>query len=444
MSSYTSILSCLSSSQNEVSQSSDTNSDELNEADTKEVSDIVEDLLTIQNKDVLKRNLTSLVSENVSLKKLLEKMLSESKQSSGSMFQIDCDGADDAGEGVEVSDDTGPVLGLVKDDLITAPAKTGGNSCFNCGDQHMLADCKLPRDQKKIAKALKEFKASNMSLNSSRYHEDEPQKFGHLRPGLPSEKLRAALGLVREECPQYIYLMRELGYPPGWLRHAQIRSSGMSVYHGEKEVTGGEDGEVVENSDDPKVDIDKLVEWPGFNSELPREFRDDTSRLRVRRRSKTESLRQMKEKLKHKQQTGYIRAEMMDVSTEKKNDDNDSVVVEDETAPPGEDNDDSVVVIEDDTAPPGDDNDKTEAPAGDDMSEVRQESHDTSNTGVVTQTDPGTPILEMYSPFSQLPQYNNFGKNMTEHIAFENLPNATGNWDKMRGVLKGVRDKNSK
>merc|ERR1712018_246907 len=106
-------------------------------------------------------------------------------------------------------------------------------------------------------------------------------------------------------------------------------------------------------------------------------------------------------------------------------------------------NNDSVVV-EDDTAPPGDDSDKTEAPAGDDKSEVRLESRVTSDTGVVTQTDPGTPILEMFSPFSQLPQYNNFGKNMTEHIAFENLPNATGNWDKMRGVLKGVRDKNSK
>ena len=51
-----------------------------------------------------------------------------------------------------------------------------------------------------------------------------------------------------------------------------------------------------------QVDIDKLVEWPGFNSELPRQFRDDTSRLRVRRRSKTESLRQMKEKLRPQEQ----------------------------------------------------------------------------------------------------------------------------------------------
>lgn len=53
----------------------------------------------------------------------------------------------------------------------------------------------------------------------------------------------------------------------------------------------------------------------------------------------------------------------------------------------------------------------------------------------------GTPICEMFSPFGKLPKYDNFGKDMTEHIAFENLPNYTGNWDKMRGVLKGVRGK---
>ena len=47
----------------------------------------------------------------------------------------------------------------------------------------------------------------------------------------------------------------------------------------------------------------------------------------------------------------------------------------------------------------------------------------------------------MFSPFGNLPKYDNFGKDMTEHIAFENLPNYTGNWDKMRGVLRGVRGK---
>ena len=33
---------------------------------------------------------------------------------------------------------------------------------------------------------------------------------------------------------------------------------------------------------------------------------------------------------------------------------------------------------------------------------------------------------------------------MTEHIAFENLPNATGKWDDMRnGIIKKVREKMS-
>ena len=31
---------------------------------------------------------------------------------------------------------------------------------------------------------------------------------------------------------------------------------------------------------------------------------------------------------------------------------------------------------------------------------------------------------------------------MSEHIAFDNLPNATGKWDEMRkGVIKKVREK---
>ena len=49
-------------------------------------------------------------------------------------------------------------------------------------------------------------------LSICRYHEDEPQKFGHLTPGLPSSKLREALGLRTEELPRYLYRMRELGY----------------------------------------------------------------------------------------------------------------------------------------------------------------------------------------------------------------------------------------
>ena len=56
----------------------------------------------------------------------------------------------------------------------------------------------------------------------------------------------------------------------------------------------------------------------------------------------------------------------------------------------------------------------------------------------------GTPIVQFHSPFQSVPQYSKFGVNMTEHIAFENLPNATGKWDDMRnGIIKKVREKMS-
>ena len=64
-----------------------------------------------------------------------------------------------------------------------------------------------------------------------RYHVDENQKFGHIRPGLPSVKLREALRLRDDQLPEYVYKMRCFGYPPGWLKHAQIKTSGINLYH---------------------------------------------------------------------------------------------------------------------------------------------------------------------------------------------------------------------
>ena len=50
--------------------------------------------------------------------------------------------------------------------------------------------------------------------------------------------------------------------------------------------------------------------------------------------------------------------------------------------------------------------------------------------------------MELYSPFQNIPDNSKFGVDMTEHIAFDNLPNATGKWDEMRkGVIKKVREK---
>ena len=52
--------------------------------------------------------------------------------------------------------------------------------------------------------------------------------------------------------------------------------------------------------------------------------------------------------------------------------------------------------------------------------------------------------MEMYSPFARLPSQNSFGKDMSEHIVFENLPDYTGKWDQMRGLLGSIRKKRKK
>jgi hypothetical protein len=47
--------------------------------------------------------------------------------------------------------------------------------------------------------------------------------------------------------------------------------------------------------------------------------------------------------------------------------------------------------------------------------------------------------VEMFSPFAKLPKYENFGKDMTDHVVFENLPNYTGTWDQMTGLITKIR-----
>ena len=78
--------------------------------------------------------------------------------------------------------------------------------------------------------------------------------------------------------------MRELGYPPAWLRHAAVNHSGLSMYIDRDrtvtadEATNGEDGELESDYEAKKVQYDpvKLVEWPGFNVDMPKGFNDES------------------------------------------------------------------------------------------------------------------------------------------------------------------------
>ncbi|XP_013146292.1 PREDICTED: zinc finger CCHC domain-containing protein 8 homolog [Papilio polytes] len=138
-----------------------------------------------------------------------------------------------------------------------------GPICFNCGEDHMLRDCKLPRNMNRIAENRK-----NLTMKLGRYHVEDEQKYGHLIPGRISSQLRYALGLKRNELPLHIYQMRKLGYPPGWLEEARISHSGISMFDSAGKVILDEDdeeGQICEVGSKDKFDIKKILDFPGFN-----------------------------------------------------------------------------------------------------------------------------------------------------------------------------------
>ncbi|XP_056391300.1 zinc finger CCHC domain-containing protein 8 [Hyla sarda] len=163
---------------------------------------------------------------------------------------------------------------------VQVKAKRPKPCCFNCGlEDHQLKDCPKPRDFVHIGKKRKEFMEScGESGNQSyqqRYHVEEvAERFGKFKAGIISEELREALGISDRHLPPFIYRMRELGYPPGWLKDAELENSGLSLYDGKV----NSDGEIVEEGL-PKgqisYDVSKLISYPGFNTPTAPGVSDD-------------------------------------------------------------------------------------------------------------------------------------------------------------------------
>jgi hypothetical protein len=102
----------------------------------------------------------------------------------------------------------------------------------------------------------------------SRYHLEEDQKFGDLKPGKMSDELRKALGLHKNEAPRHIYLMRKLGYPPGWLEEAKLTCSDLQMFD--------IDGNFLKTTTAKKQGLDacKIVDYPGFNVPFQKGVKD--------------------------------------------------------------------------------------------------------------------------------------------------------------------------
>ena len=119
-------------------------------------------------------------------------------------------------------------------------------------------------------------------------------------------------------------------------------------------------------------------------------------------------------RLKPKAQKGYVREKMQSTTN-------------------GSASKKAKIVGSDDDAVADDENSSTGAPRPD-ITPLR---------GVVEvlSVDHGTPICTLYSPYPNLPAQSKWATNTTDHIMFENLPESTGKYENIRGILQKIREK---
>lgn len=113
----------------------------------------------------------------------------------------------------------------------------------------------------------------------SRYY-DTKNPDEEIRPGRISDELRAALDMADNDLPLWIYRMRALGYPPGWLAKATVDTNDIFQDDDDDDDNDGDherdETEGKPNSkkrkkplEEVQYDLSKLIEYPGFNAPLP-------------------------------------------------------------------------------------------------------------------------------------------------------------------------------
>lgn len=109
-------------------------------------------------------------------------------------------------------------------------------------------------------------------MSNNRYY-DTSSKDIEVKPGRISKKLREALNLGENDVPVWIYRMRALGYPPGWLKKATVDTK--DIFDTDDTETDrvtsstSADRKRKTPSEDIQYDQSKLIEYPGFNTPLP-------------------------------------------------------------------------------------------------------------------------------------------------------------------------------
>lgn len=334
--------------------------------------------------------------------------------------------------------------------------------CFNCGGGHLLYDCPEEIDSVRVAQKRREMaRERDAGPKKMRYFEYEMQA-RRFRPGKLSRELRNALDVEHSELPFFTYRMRILGYPPGWLQDAEIEESGLEIYG--LDDKNAEDGEVEEVQYDPT----RLISFPGFNDPVPPGVNDRWEEyemppmLAYQQRTEAEKymeaqaanrLAQRKKLPTAAVQPSHPSAvQVVDMNIEDDEIEEGQVCFESSThnsekADTGSAGTTPVTCCVSDTLSTPSDTPGTPGALKQPMADT-VENGDSANTEEPASQSPkvsphkvtlGTPMLLGFSEYTSLPPRENFAKGVSEFIPFENLPGATGRYNKMRQVIDKVR-----
>ncbi|GFO43104.1 Zinc finger cchc domain-containing protein 8 [Plakobranchus ocellatus] len=344
----------------------------------------------------------------------------------------------------------GQVFNEVYADPSNKPKPSKGSkpkpACWNCGElNHAIMDCKKPKNYAKIAASKKEFMDQQGAQTPkfsgpSRYHLDPElaSKFSRFKPGVLSESLREALGLSTDQLPTHIYKMRLYGYPPGWLAEAKQVQSGVTIFdkHGRVALITGEcleDGELDEDEESEakqEYDVNKIIEYPGFTIPVPLGFHDEHAVFKMPPIQQHQLKKTLMSQSSDKSSTSKKRKRGKDKGEKKDGEAKKLKTSEDHPATDEAEDGEIADPVED-----GESGESTK------QQEVISPLERSAST-ISMSKDFGTPIFTRDN--SSLPDASKFGKDIEEHIPFENLPNATGTFEKMKDLLDLIKKRTKK
>ncbi|CAG0887073.1 unnamed protein product [Cyprideis torosa] len=382
----------------------------------------------------------------------------KSKSSGGDIFVIDTGkgGQDGTAPIYRQGDDEDNEEGNEQKSDKKKPSMGVAVGCFNCGEDHNMTRCPHPKDPQ----AIMMNRAMFMQRQRARYHLSAECK-ASVVPGVISSRLRSALQIRSSEVPEFVYRMRLWGYPPGWLEEAKEEHSGITLYDAE--------GEEVSNAHANKnneYDFNKIIEFPGFNVEMPGGERDEHNRYGVPPLSDHNLKRNWTNFIKKSdaalpKRSAPPRTSNIVITLDEEDSDSDiqevdmgkqEVKADEEEGEIGSSDDDKKKKSErkqkkEKSKPPSTvEETPPKSPSAPPVVDVSGEDKEkeppvTPSVSKVKDVSLGTPILPSVSPYNRLPDYDKFSQGITEHIPFENLPDSTGTYQKISGIIMKVRQK---